>query len=176
MTANSVGLVAAVCCCAPLVGCGGTGNDRAQSTRPTEIPIRLTVVDRDGYDQVIAKHRGKVILVDFWATWCLPCVAQFPHTVEIHNRYDPSELAVVSVSMDDPSDQAAVEQFLQERGATFDNLLSSYGIGQRGFAAMELGGDGVPQYKLYDRAGALQHSRTDPEQLEQLIEELLAAP
>ena len=41
---------------------------------------------------------------------------------------------------------------------------------------MELGGDGVPQYKLYDRAGALQHSRTDPEQLEQLIEELLAAP
>ena len=59
-------------------------------------------VDRAGYDAAIAKHRGKVVLVDFWATWCLPCVEQLPHTLELGQQMADRGLAVVTVSCDEP--------------------------------------------------------------------------
>jgi thiol-disulfide isomerase/thioredoxin len=118
--------------------------------------ISLRVADADEYQQTLAKLRGKVVLVDFWATWCAPCVKQFPHTVSLERKYKDRGLAAISVSLDDPSEEPQVRDFLQKQDARFDNLLSKYGASTESIDAFGLPGP-VPCYRVYDRAGELRH-------------------
>ncbi len=127
-------------------------NENAE--QPDIAPITLVVADAQQYAEVIRKHKGKIVLVDFWATWCTPCVKQFPHTVELSKKY-AGEVAVVSVSLDVPeTDQARVLKFLKNRGAAFDNLISALGAGEASAEAFDIE-SGVPHYKIYDREGQL---------------------
>jgi thiol-disulfide isomerase/thioredoxin len=112
------------------------------------------MTDAAGLQEVLDKHRGKVVLVDFWATWCGPCMEQFPHTVELAEKLRERGLSVVSVSMNSPSAEPQVREFLEKQGAGFDNLLSSYGSPVT--ATQEFGLPGpVPCYRVYDREGKL---------------------
>ena len=61
---------------------GGSANEHV--VKPSEpAPFELKIVDRLGYEETISHLQGKVVLVDCWATWCLPCVEQLPHTVAL---------------------------------------------------------------------------------------------
>jgi thiol-disulfide isomerase/thioredoxin len=116
--------------------------------------VTLRVADAGGLQEVLNGHRGKVVLVDFWATWCGPCIEQFPHTVQFANKMRKRGVAVVSVSMDNPSAEPQVRAFLEKQGAWFDNLLSSYGSPVTATKAFGLPGP-VPCYRVYDRDGRL---------------------
>jgi thiol-disulfide isomerase/thioredoxin len=117
------------------------------------------VVDREGYDAVIAGQRGKVVLVDFWATWCGPCVEQLPHTIELAERFATDGLSVVTVSFDDPEGSQRVSELLRTKGADrLTNLISRYGASPRSMEAFEIESGAVPHYKLYDRGGRLIHT------------------
>jgi thiol-disulfide isomerase/thioredoxin len=50
----------------------------------------------------LAQQRGKVVLLNFWATWCGPCVKEFPDIVKLYNNYRKKGLTVIAVSVDDP--------------------------------------------------------------------------
>src|SRR6185436_12236630 len=75
-----------------------------KSTPAAEVgdAVELTPVDRAGYDSKLAKLHGKVVLVDFWATWCGPCLEQLPHTTALADERRGDGLTVVTVGMDDP--------------------------------------------------------------------------
>ena len=148
-------------------------DDNSSHTDASRIHVKM--VDRADYDQVIARHQGKVVLVDFWATWCLTCMEQFAHTVEISKKYDPSQLAVVSVSMDEPDDKVEVLAFLERQGATFDNLVSIYGIGERAGDAFDYDG-ALPHYKIYDRHGNVVATFNDGYEAGAEIEKRLRSP
>jgi peroxiredoxin len=60
----------------------------------------------------LANYRGKVVLLDFWATWCTPCRGEIPHFVEFQNNYREQGLQVIGISMDD--DAKPVREFYQE--------------------------------------------------------------
>ena len=62
-----------------------------------QVEIHVQVADRQAFDALVEQRRGEVVLVDFWATWCIPCVQQFPHTVDLHRKYAGRGLAVISV-------------------------------------------------------------------------------
>jgi len=126
--------------------------------------VSLEVVDKDRFDTIVAGHRGQVVLVDFWATWCAPCVEQFPHTVELHDKYGEQGLSVVSVSMDEVADEPKVREFLEQQRAEFDNLLTEYGAFEA-IDVFEIDNGGLPDYWLYDADGQLVQriSPLDPE-------------
>jgi thiol-disulfide isomerase/thioredoxin len=146
--------------------------------------VELTIVDRDQYDALIGEHRGKVVLVDFWATWCLPCIEQLPHTIELAERLGPRGLEVVTMSFDDPVEKQHVADLLRSKQAgRLTNLISQYGGGPQSMTAFEIESGAVPHYKLYDRAGRLRHTfeldplareQFTPQEIDAAVEQLLA--
>jgi thiol-disulfide isomerase/thioredoxin len=80
----------------------------------------------------LANPGAKYTIVDAWSTTCGPCKENFPHVIEMHKKYAPKGLAVISLSLDDPSDKAAVaeaERFLKEKKAAFTNILLDENFG-----------------------------------------------
>ena len=70
---------------------------------PKAANLNFVLKDASGNDFNLAAHRGKVILLDFWATWCPPCKVEIPWFVEFQQKYGPRGLIVIGVSVDDPA-------------------------------------------------------------------------
>jgi thiol-disulfide isomerase/thioredoxin len=135
-----------------------------------------TGIDSQQLDRLVESHRGRVVLVDFWATWCPPCVALFPHTVELSRRYADRGLSVLTVSLDDPGDEAAVGRFLAEHEATTtENFLARNGASSQTVAEFEIEGGSIPCLKVYDRHGELRAtiSGNYPDEIDRAVEEWL---
>ena len=77
----------------------------------------------------IASHKGRAVLVDFWASWCQPCRKQFPHTVALSRKYPATDLVVIAVSLDerDKQSETAAQQFLTEQGGADRSLFQCGG-------------------------------------------------
>ena len=163
-----------------LVVAGGCA-DRPSSSDPSgpAKAVTVRVVDEAEFAEALLRHRGKVVLVDIWATWCLNCLELFPHTVELSKKHADRGLVVVSLSMDDPEQQAAVLQRLESSEATFDNFISRYGGSDKSAEAFGLEDLILPKYRLYDRAGQIHktlRSSEGPlsaEDVDRAVEELL---
>ena len=166
-----------------IAGCGQSAIDAEVDTAPqlAQPPISLLVTGVEGYHETLARLRGKVVLVDFWATWCAPCIEQFPHTVALGRKYRDRGLAVISMSLNEPADLPQVQEFLARHNAHFDNLLSNYDSGVKAIQAFDLPGP-VPCYRLYDRSGVLRREfvvdpraqrQFTPEDVEAAVLELL---
>ena len=97
-----------------------------------EKKIVMTHVKYDGLKQEVLKHRGKVVVLDFWATNCPPCMASFPKFIKMHEKYGDKGLVVISVSLDpttvpdDPKEESRVQRanrFLTKQNSPLRNLL-----------------------------------------------------
>jgi thiol-disulfide isomerase/thioredoxin len=103
----------------------------AAAEQNPEKQVGLVILNGAGLDQLIASHRGKVVVVDAWSTSCEPCLREFPNLVKMSQEIPQDRLACISLSLDfeglgKPEDQQAkVLRFLERLGAKFDNVLSA---------------------------------------------------
>ena len=98
----------------------------AKSAKPAAADLPL--IDLAGYNQVLAKYRGKPLVVTFWATWCEPCREEFPLLVELQKQYAPQGLAIFGVSLDDDADMNLVRRFLARNQPGFPSYRQKPGI------------------------------------------------
>jgi thiol-disulfide isomerase/thioredoxin len=131
----------------------------------SEPAVDLSMGDETTLLTLLKERQGQVVLVDFWATWCGPCMEQLAHTVELSHKHVDGGLSVIGVSMDNPESLDSVREALAGKGALFPNILTKYGAGSTFLSAFDLRGD-IPFYRLYDRAGKLRYQfSSDPEGL-----------
>jgi peroxiredoxin len=107
------GLVAAVSvsCAGPQTGgSGDSGRDFTLSTT-------------DGRTARLSDHLGEVVLINFWATWCVPCAAELPHLQRLYETYSDQGFVVLAISMDGPESAANVNPQVRRYGLTFPVLL-----------------------------------------------------
>jgi thiol-disulfide isomerase/thioredoxin len=121
-----------------------------------EAPTRLAgEVDAAGLREAVAREKGHVVLVNFWATWCVPCREEFPSLSRLQERNRSAGLRVVGVSTDFEKQRTAVEKFLAERRPPFPNYHRKKGGDDQDFidAVDSRWGGELPFSVLYDRSG-----------------------
>jgi thiol-disulfide isomerase/thioredoxin len=134
-------------------------------------PLDLTYTAADGSTVDLAKMRGKVVMIDFWATWCGPCVEEVPNVVAAYQKYHDKGFEIVGVSLD--QDKDAMQTFTKSHGMTwpqyFDGKVWKNDISTR------FGIDSIPAMWLIDKKGMLvtMNGRDD---LAGQVEKLLNAP
>ncbi len=119
-------------------------------------PFRLP--NLSGGDADLASFGGRLVLVNFWATWCPPCVDEMPSLERLHRALGKDGLVVLGVSVDE--DEAALKRFVAERGITF-SVLRDPG-GRR--AAQAYHTTGYPETFVIDSAGILREIYVGPAQ------------
>lgn len=130
-------------------------NQAASSQSSSLAPLEVRVGDETDLARLIEQNRGKVILVDFWATWCPPCMELLPHTLEMAKKYADRGLVVILVAVNDPKEQAEEVKSILEKNqaAGVVNLICRYGIGTEAVEKFEIDGGSLPHVRLYDREG-----------------------
>jgi len=122
-------------------------------------PVRIANVA--GIDDALSARRGKACLVNFWATWCPPCVAELPELVAVGREFEASGGCVLGVSFDlmQPKDLpeptlAKVRQFLAQRELAFETLICERAELGKLIERFDLP-DGIPITHAYDAQGKL---------------------
>lgn len=112
--------------------------------------VELKTVKYDKLNEAIRSHRGKVVVVDVWASWCLPCKQEFPHLVALHRKYAADGLVCLSVSVDEEKTAAKALEFLQKQKATFGNYRLDE---ETDFWQEKWDLKGIPAVFVFDRDG-----------------------
>lgn len=135
------------------------------------IALQANENSQDQLEQAIEANQGKVIYIDFWASWCKPCRKSFPWMNDMKAKYESDGLVILSVNLD--AEKKFATDFLNEIPATFDVIYDPKGI-----TARKLKVKGMPSSYLIDRSGKLvsRHQGFNDEKkalFEQEIEALL---
>ncbi len=145
--------------CLLLAGCTShatsnrdSARDEAASPAASDVQPNLGIqsADRDDLKSWIRNSNSPYIVVDFWASWCGPCVEKFPKFVVLAGQYKALGIEAVYVSFDEPDEVDEIQEFMQERGAIGKAFVRKQKIIEA-FEGFDL--NSLPTYRLYDGQG-----------------------
>ena len=148
------------------------------STSPTDgaansAPLlALTLPDATGEQETLGQWKGKVLIVNFWATWCEPCKEEMPRFIKLQDEFGPKGLQFVGVAIDQPE---KVRAFAKDIGLNYPTLVGGYGAIE---LSKTLGNrvGALPFTVVLDRAGGVVHTQLGPvkdAQLQSMIRQLI---
>lgn len=108
----------------------------------------------NGIKKELAKRKGKVVVLNLWATWCASCREEFPDLVKLYERYRTHGVDVIAVSVDDIESQSQVAQFLRQHKAKMPAFIKKPGNPEQFINAVDRDWPGaIPYTVVYDRNG-----------------------
>lgn len=132
-------------------------------------PVALKFKASDGRPVDIAELHGKVVLIDFWATWCGPCMAEVPHVVAAYNKYHDKGFEIVGISLD--QDKGAMQRVTSQKGMTWPQYFDGKGWSNAISSAFHI--QAIPAMWLVNKNGQI--ACTDARaNLDEYIQKLLA--
>jgi cytochrome c biogenesis protein CcmG/thiol:disulfide interchange protein DsbE len=143
-------------------------NDGAVAGKPA--PLNFTLKDMNGIDVKLESFKGKVIVLNFWATWCGPCRVEIPYLIELQRQYG-EDLVVLGVSVDDPAEK--LKPYAEEMKINYPLLV---GNGRQDFQDAYGPFWGIPVTVFVNREGLIHRKHSgiaSKEQFEHEITSLL---
>jgi thiol-disulfide isomerase/thioredoxin len=146
--------------CLSVVALAACGQHSASTSAPVQAAIAagevgsrlpdFSVKDLHGLEITSEELRGKVVLIDFWATWCEPCKREMPGYQQLLNRYGPKGFAVLGLKFDTMKDTEDPKRFARRLGVLYPLAVATEDVRQK-FGGIE----GLPTTLIYDRKGIL---------------------
>lgn len=140
-----------------LIGCGkGMQNQGTKETGSAAAEGSVQIPTMEGTNTSLDQYKGKVVLVNFWATWCAPCRIEIPWLIEFNEKYGPKGLVILGVAMDDEGNQV-VQPYVRDRrfdvnghpeAMNYPILLGNSKIAEKFGGIL-----GMPTSMLYSREG-----------------------
>jgi thiol-disulfide isomerase/thioredoxin len=121
--------------------------------------------DLEGKALSLASYRGKIVLVDFWATWCGPCVAELPTVLKAYEKYHGKGFEIVGISLD--KEEAKLRQFIKDKKMTWAQYFD--GKGWQNKLSTKYGVNSIPATYLLDGEGKIVAKDLRGEALEEAI-------
>ncbi len=138
---------------------------------------KLLPLDEAVYEKVVASAKSKILLVNFWATWCEPCRTEMPALVKLEASLRARGFQFVTVSADEPEDEAAALQFLRKSNVQGPAYIKRVKDDDAFIRVVDAKWSGaLPALILFDRAGRKARAfigETDLKELETAIQKLL---
>ncbi len=133
-------------------------------------PIAFSVTSTSGEKLSPAQYKGKVLLLDFWATWCRPCLAEMPNVKRVYEKYKSEGFEIVGISLD--RSRASLDKYIEAQGISWPQYFD--GKYWQNDLAMRYGVRSIPTTYLIDRHGKIRYKSLRGKQLENAISQLIA--
>ena len=150
-----------------IAGCSTKWNTKRDDVAQAEAkwtaePIGLAKIDAAGAARLAKNDSNRLRLINVWATWCAPCVAEFPHLVSLARRFGNRDFELVTIAMDDPKLEPQVKKFLEKQHvavpARLKKLLAAEGRGPLNYLYTEASTDALVKALDPEWPGPLPHT------------------
>lgn len=131
--------------------------------------IPFAATDIEGEDLSLSDYRGKVVLLDFWATWCAPCRAEMPNVKEVYSEYHDDGFEIIGVSMD--QDRGALDRYIDEENIEWRQIFD--GKGWKAELGRLYAVSSIPSTFLLDSQGRIRYKNLRGDDLEKAVEKLV---
>ncbi|MCX6151225.1 MAG: TlpA disulfide reductase family protein [Ignavibacteriales bacterium] len=145
-------------------GCGKNARDNGKDKKTdstltqTNIVQRVDSINKFGLNTLIQKRNGKILLLNILATWCLPCIEEFPDLVKLSESYEPGKLEIVGISVDYPDEvKSKILPFLTKHSVPFKIYVANFNKDEDLINTLDLKWNGaIPASFIYDNKGKQQ--------------------
>jgi thiol-disulfide isomerase/thioredoxin len=151
---HRAGLAAAAAGLLLAASCGPVNLEEPESKAPVPAP-NFNLSDLQGRAVQLTDFKGKVVLLDFWATWCAPCRSEMPMLQALHNQFRDRGFEVVGISVDEVDPEQVVPAYVKKAGFNYTQLLSDEKV-QESYGPIR----GIPTFLLIDREGKIRRRGT----------------
>ena len=131
----------------------------------------IKFVGLDGKETDLSKMKGKVVLIDFWATWCGPCIAELPNVIKAYEDYNDEGFEIIGISLDNAKDEDKLKAFVKDKKMTWAHAFDGQGWGNA--LAKKFGITSIPATFLIGKDGKVVASNLRGPALEKAVKKEL---